>query len=256
MPPAAPPQPRRFDVVLFDLGSTLMYFDGQWADISPLADEALYHALLEAGLSLERGRFLQDFSSRMRQYISERDTEFIEYTTAYVLRSLLSEYGYHDLPDSLVLPALKERYAITQAHWKAEADAGPTLEALQGRGLRMGLISNASDDTDVQTLVDKTGLRDYFEAIITSASLGIRKPNPRIFEIMLERLDIPANRAVMVGDSLGADILGARNAGIYSVWITRRADTPANRSHVETVFPDARIHSLAELLPIVDMENG
>ena len=51
----------------------------------------------------------------------------------------------------------------------------------------------------------------------------------------------------MVGDKLGADILGARNAGIYSIWMTRRADIPANRDHEDTIKPDVSINSLQEL---------
>jgi putative hydrolase of the HAD superfamily len=123
---------------------------------------------------------------------------------------------------------------------------------LNAQGHRLGLISNAGDDADVQTLIDQSNLRGYFDIILTSAALGIRKPNPRIFQTALDHWGIPASRAAMVGDSLGADILGARNAGIYSVWITRRADTPANRSHEDTIRPDAVITTLAELIPLLE----
>lgn len=253
MPSTIQPPARRFDAVLFDLGSTLIFIDGNQEDIYRLSNVELCTALQNAGMSLDRDRFIEDFSSRMRQYFSERDTEFIEYTTAYILRTLLSEYGFHDLPDSLIIPALKARYAVPQACWKPEPDSVSTLKVLKENGLLLGLISNAGDDADVQVLIDQSGLRPYFDAVVTSASLGIRKPNPRIFQIMLETLEVKADRAVMVGDTLGADILGARNAGIYSVWITRRADTTANRSHVDTIVPDARIHNLSELLEIMDM---
>jgi FMN phosphatase YigB (HAD superfamily) len=51
----------------------------------------------------------------------------------------------------------------------------------------------------------------------------------------------------MVGDTLGADILGARNSGIFSIWIRRRANTPGNRAHVDNILPDAQIDTLSEL---------
>lgn len=243
---------RRFEAVLFDLGSTLIYFDGAHEQAYAKSNEALWEALKSAGLELNREQFLEDFTSRMRQYFAEREMEFIEYTTAYILRTLLGEYGFHDLPDSLIQPALNARYAVSQAYWKREIDTLPTLEELRCRGYRMGMISNAGDDTDVQTLIDLAEIRPYFEAIITSASLGIRKPNPLIFKIMLDKMGLPAEKAVMVGDTLGADILGARNAGIFSVWITRRADTAANRSHVDTIAPDLKISTLAELLDLLE----
>jgi HAD superfamily hydrolase (TIGR01662 family) len=138
-------------------------------------------------------------------------------------------------------------YTVSQAHWLPETDAHATLQTLREQGYRLGLISNAGDDADVQTLVDKAGLRSYFDTILTSAAMGIRKPNPRIFLAALEHWGYRPSQAAMVGDSLGADILGARNAGLFSVWITRRAETAANHAHGDTIQPDAMISTLSEL---------
>jgi FMN phosphatase YigB (HAD superfamily) len=60
----------------------------------------------------------------------------------------------------------------------------------------------------------------------------------------------------MVGDTLGADILGAYNAGIYSIWITRHAESPANRAHADTIQPDAKIESLEDLYPLLACLSG
>jgi FMN phosphatase YigB (HAD superfamily) len=87
---------------------------------------------------------------------------------------------------------------------------------------------------------------------VSSARVGIRKPNPRIFNLALEALGIPPEKAAMVGDTLGADILGARNAGLMGIWITRRADSAANRAHAETIRPDAIIATLQELPGLLD----
>jgi putative hydrolase of the HAD superfamily len=95
--------------------------------------------------------------------------------------------------------------------------------------------------------VDNAGIRGYFDFVLSSAACGIRKPNPSIFEVGLEHWRLVPSEAVMVGDTLGADILGARNAGIYSIWITRRADRPSNRDHAGTILPDDQIETLAEL---------
>jgi HAD superfamily hydrolase (TIGR01662 family) len=121
------------------------------------------------------------------------------------------------------------------------------LGALRKAGYRLGMISNASDDADVQALIDKAGVRPYFEVILTSAAVGIRKPNPRIFHMALERLGTSPGKTAMVGDTLGADILGANNAGMFSIWITRRADVPDNRAHLDTIRPDAVIDTLSDL---------
>jgi len=239
------------NTVLFDLGSTLIYFDGDWEQLHPQRDSALMSRLHAAGIHPPQEAFLAQFNAMLRSYYTERETEFIEQTTAYLLRLALEEWDYTDVPDEAIHDTLAGMYAISQAHWKAEADVHVTLESLKAQGYRLGLVSNAGDDADVQTLIDRSNLRGYFDIILTSAALGIRKPNPRIFQTALDYWGIPASQAAMVGDSLGADILGARNAGLYSVWITRRADTPANRSHEDTIRPDAVINSLSELIPLV-----
>jgi FMN phosphatase YigB (HAD superfamily) len=238
---------RPFDAILFDLGGTLIYFDGQWPEIAKQADAEMLRQLQAAGLNLDAQAFLSQFNAQLGVYYTERDTEFIEYTTHYILCTLLAEFGYPELPDSVLRPALEARYAVSRTHWHPEVDAQPTLELLRNLGYRFGIISNAGDDTDVQTLVDKAQLRLYLDFVLTSAALGVRKPNPRIFLAALDHWGIPPVRAAMVGDTLGADILGAINAGIFSIWITRRAEKTANRSHEDTIHPDATITALSEL---------
>jgi putative hydrolase of the HAD superfamily len=244
------------NTVLFDLGGTLMYFDGDWPEVFLQADTALMDRLEEAGLQLNRQAFRDDFRARLNAYYAERESEFIEYTTAFVLKEALASWGYLGVPDAMVRPALDAMYRVSQIHWQPEPDALPALQALRERGVRLGLISNAGDDADVQTLVDKGTLRPLFDVILTSASLGIRKPNPRIFDIALKRLGTEPSLAVMIGDTLGADILGAKNAGIRNIWIRRRADTPANRAHMDTIIPDRTVETLAEVPHLIDRLSG
>lgn len=243
---------RPFDAIIFDLGSTLIYFDGEWSEIMYQASQALYRQLDQAGLELDQKPFLREFHKAVDAYYQERESEFIEHTTHFILRNLLTEWGYPEVPDQILRQALKAMYAVSQAHWQPEPDAVPTLAALRKRDYRLGLISNAADDTDVQTLVDKAGVRTFFDKILTSAGEGIRKPNPRIFQKLLNFWDIPPERVAMVGDTLGADILGAKNAGIFSIWITRRAGTPANNAHSDTIQPDAIIARLNELPDLLE----
>lgn len=237
----------KIKAVLFDLGGTLIYFDGAWPDVLQSANQELVAHLQEQGLQLDGESFTAEFRRRLEEYYSQRESEFIEYTTARILRTLLTDLGYRDISPELLRPALKRLYAVSQAHWKTEKETVLVLQSLQAAGYKMAIISNASDDDDVQTLVDNAGIRSYFDFVLSSAACGIRKPNPRIFELALERWGVDAKQAAMVGDTLGADILGARNAGLHSVWITRRADKAGNRDHADTIQPDATIFTLAEL---------
>jgi len=240
-----------FDALLFDLGNTLIYFDGDRPLVFAQADAELLHHLKLAGLNLEEEAFLEDFRNRLSDYFTERESAFVEYTTGHILRTLLADWGYAQVPAGLIRTVLRAMYAVSEAHWHLEVDTIPTLSILRREGYRLGVISNASDDDNVQALVDKAGIRLYFDFIMTSASVGIRKPNPRIFSLALENWDFPPGRVAMIGDTLGADILGAKNAGLFSIWITRRANVPANRAHADTLRSDAVISSLSELLELL-----
>ena len=238
---------KKFEAIFFDLGGTLIFFEGDWPDVFANAIETLTNQLSDSGLDIDFNSFMDDFLSRLNEYFEQRESEFIEHTTAYLLQTTLSDWGYPEVPTSFIDTALQAMYKVSQAHWYPEQDTHETLSTLQEQGYRLAIISNAADNNDVQTLVDNTNIRPYFDLILSSAAIGIRKPNPRIFEIALEKMGILNSQAAMVGDTLGADILGAQNAGIYSIWITRRADTPANQAHADTITADMNIATLMEL---------
>ena len=241
------PVHRHFEAIIFDLGGTLIYFEGSWPEVMAEAGMELHRSLSEAGLDLDQDAFMQEFHTQLETYYVERESDYREYTTLYVVQKVLQVWGYSDVEESVIRGGLQAMYAVTEGHWHVEQDAALTLETLGEKGYRLGLISNAGDDADVQTLVDNANLRDYFDLIITSAAEGIRKPSAHIFHKMLNYWGIEPAQAAMVGDTLSADILGARKAGLYSIWITRRADTPANQALAAEIIPDVTIATLSEL---------
>ncbi len=246
------PSLKSIRVVLFDLGHTLLYFDGDWPQVFLQAQEQVWHILSQAGVSLPREPFLAQFRQRLEAYYRERETEFIEHTTAYVLRTLLMESGQVDLPEETLQAALTSMYATTQAHWRLIPEVHNTLQTLRERGYRLGVVSNAAHDDDVQTLVTQHHLRPFFDLVLTSAAAGVRKPNPYIFHLALRHWDgVAPQQAVIVGDTLGADILGGQHAGLHTVWVTAYANTPANRAHQDTIVPEYRIERLSALLEIL-----
>jgi HAD superfamily hydrolase (TIGR01662 family) len=170
------------------------------------------------------------------------------------LQELLQQKGLPDIPAAVVRTALDAMYSITQQNWYLETDTLPTLKTLQGLGYRLGMISNTSDDKNVQQLVDRWELRPFFETIITSAGCGIRKPDERIFQLALDHFGVPAEQIAMVGDSLEADIQGANLVGMYSIWITRRVDLPEEGEL--TIQPQAALPKL-DLIPalLADIAN-
>ena len=246
----------RLRVVLFDLGGTLIYFTSDWNPKTIEAAHFLHNYLVTLGYRLDPATFPDYFRRAIEANYARRNDELIERPTAETLRQTLSVYGYPDVPGEHITDGLRRMYSLTQAYWYGEQDAIPMLETLHAQGYRIGLVSNAGDDEDVQTLIDNAGLRPYFEYIITSAAAGIRKPHPRIFRGALDFFGAQPEEAVMVGDFLDADILGANNLGMGSVWIKRRAAP----SHVEkfrpAITPQATIETLSELPDLLQGWNG
>jgi len=235
---------------MFDFGGTLMYGQKAWEPIINKADETLTKFLCSAGLELNLNTFPSEFRRRLNEYFKQREKDLLEATYTSVLRQLLIEKGYDDVSSELIRAALDALFSITQTNWILEEDARPTLDALQNNGYRLGLISNAGDDQDVQQLARGFGIDSYFDFILTSAACSYRKPHPRIFEIALANRYLLPTEAVMVGDNLTADIKGAQETGIYGIWINRRVARESESQ--EPVKPDASIASLAELPKVLD----
>lgn len=103
--------------------------------------------------------------------------------------------------------------------WTTYPDVVPGLARLRALGLTLGMISNW--DTRLPDICHGLGLSDYFDFVISSANVGLHKPNPRIFEMALGRAGVKAAEACHVGDHYYADVLGARSAGLEPVLINR-----------------------------------
>lgn len=196
--------------VLFDLHSTLV----DQGD----ADEWLDHALAGCPhpLSAAERMSLVSFLDRIWENARVHDPESLRDLSATahreVFHRLLAEGPGIDpsLGDAL--------YACVTATWHGYADAVPTLAALHGAGIRIGILSNVG--VDVRDVLDREGFMPYADAVVLSCEVGSVKPEPEIFEAALVALDLPAHEVVMVGDSPKDDV-GAATIGIRTLILPR-----------------------------------
>ncbi len=236
--------------VIFDLGGTLMHERDATQPVSARGDEALTLYLREQGLELNLTTFPLEFRRRLGEYFKQREKDLLETTYSFVLRDVLNDKGYGDVSDQVIRDALDRLFAVTQLNWVLEEDALPTLRRIEQDGYRMGLISNAGDDRDVQQLLHKFGIGRFFDFALTSAACSYRKPHPRIFELALSNWYFVPSEAVMIGDNLDADIRGAKNAGLAAIWIKRRAES--QKANPPQVTPDAVVSALTEIPSSLD----
>src|SRR5512135_790388 len=121
----------RFPYVLFDLGSTLIYFEGDWPGVMDAALREATQYLRSLGYALDEKAFPEAYYALMQEYYQKRDDEFVEYTADYILQEALRAHSYPRPPEEHLHRALKVMYAVTQSHWHVEPDAAPMLETLR-----------------------------------------------------------------------------------------------------------------------------
>lgn len=127
-------------------------------------------------------------------------------------------------------------------------DTYTVLDKLHGN-FQLLLLTNGSPDLQQTKLGMTPELTSYFDHIVVSGAFGKGKPDPAIFEHALGQLAVQKDEALMVGDNLMTDILGASRLGIDSVWINR------HQKKRNEVTPTYEIAGLEELLPIIEKIN-
>jgi HAD superfamily hydrolase (TIGR01549 family) len=117
-----------------------------------------------------------------------------------------------------IFEALRVRITVSRLVFE---DVFPTMAELGRRGFQLGIVTNRQyGGQPFAEDLRELGFLDYFapRAIAVSADLGIRKPTPEIFLHALNSLGVPPEEAAMVGDSLRADVAGAKQLGILAIW--------------------------------------
>jgi HAD superfamily hydrolase (TIGR01549 family) len=132
-------------------------------------------------------------------------------------------------------------------------DTLETLQWLAERGFRLGSVTNRGygGPRFWEELRD-LGLAELFEVVAVSCDIGYMKPHPRIFEYALEAMSLAPEETAMVGDSLRADVEGARAQGMMTIWRRPPLDEPVEAAsdppEVEgNVRPDYTVDSIGEI---------
>ena len=129
--------------------------------------------------------------------------------------------------------SLTERFALTGAvasrvdRWQTEFPARyrcapgvlPAMRTAREQGWRLGVVTNGDAQVQ-QRKLRAAGLLEHLDAVCISGAESIRKPDPRLFALAAERAGAPLSGGWMIGDNPTADIRGARDAGLSTVWIS------------------------------------
>jgi len=208
--------------VLFDWGDTLMRWEWQ-----PELLDAGHAAGLRAIGREPAPSVTQRFRDAYLPLLWAPGTlEEVEYPA--LVRELLREEGI-EVGEGELAQFLEAEHAAWQPARQLAATTHALLESLRDRGLRLGLVSNALDPPELlHRDLQQLGVAERLDVAVFSSEVGWRKPHPAIFERALAELDVAAERALFVGDTIATDIAGAAGLGMHTcqaVWF--RADEDA-----------------------------
>lgn len=228
--------------IIFDYGGTIDTRGVHWSEV-------IWDAYQKAQVLITKEQFRDAYVFAERELARTRH--------------ILPEHDFHDLllikmrielqylaasqfiPSELIDPKSREiaKYCYEAARQCVD-EAKPVLKALY-KEYPMVLVSNFYGN--VEAVLKDFGIRQYFQKIIESAVVGIRKPDPRIFELGCEALGISPDHTLVVGDSYKKDIQPAESIGCQVLWLKGKGWTAAE---------DAQLHpniiaSLSDILALM-----
>ena len=226
--------------VLFDMFDTLMMIRKNHEFYSPSLMR-MYRYLNKNGVNVS-------FETFQKAYIKARDDLYVKadvnleepHFNVRVSETLKSSGYNYDVSSPIVAAATAEFCEEFMTFVYLDENTEKLLRFLHGK-YKIGIISNFAIPECVDKLLKIHGLDKLFDSIVVSGAVNKRKPSPEVFERTLETLGVSASETVFVGDTLDADIEGAKAVGMKAIYIERRTEK------VEEVSPDHTIKSLSEL---------
>ena len=200
--------------IFFDVDFTLIYPKSTF-DVGGYQSFGARHGL---SVSLDPERFTAAIATASTEL--DRGDDLVHRSEPFVrfARRVLEEMGGQGPGLDTCAREIYEEWAECR-HFSLYDDVKSVLSELHERGLRLGLISNTH--RSLELFQRHFGLDFLFSSVISSRVHGYMKPHPSIFRAALHRIGATADEALMVGDSMKHDVLGARQVGMGAVLLAR-----------------------------------
>ena len=215
---------RNYDAVFFDAANTLLYpypsVGAVYAGVAARYGVATTADAVQAAFRRSWGE-AQSTTGPVRYGVTEPDGRRFWHALVHATFSQIA------VPEDFET-FFEELYQLFSEPdvWRLYPECLPVLRTLGRRGYVVGVISNW--DNRLQNLLHGLGLMSCLQHVSISAVIGWEKPHGRIFAHALEAVGVAPARAVHVGDSLHADVEGARQAGMQPLWLRRNGEPRGN----------------------------
>jgi len=251
---------KRLRGVIFDYGNTLVRLDPSVRSArTDYADVVARPGAARLGAHLERSgvpgaastpAFVERFLDiRERNRLLAESTGF-EIPALDSLRETLVALGLAAGEDADLERALEEFFLAEVELMRPMPGAGELLELLRERGIRLAMLSNATSGRTIEDVIRRMGWSGWFDPLVVSADIGVRKPRAEAFRAVLGRLSLEPGEIAMVGDSLYHDIEGAQALGLVTFHVTAIPNS-FDAKAAGSVRPSHSVSSLQELIPLL-----
>ena len=203
--------------IFFDLYGTLLVYENMDAAWSDWLSE--FHEQLSAyGLTLS----VESFAKSCDQFFGKSEPTPRQHNMTVFeqrIQNLCSDL-HLNLTSEDITEIANKIASVWQKHIPLDAEALHVLQTLH-RSKKLALISNFDHPPHVHSVLSELGLTHFFDSVVISAEVGVKKPDPRIFDSALEQTGMKPKEVVYVGDTED-DTVAARAAGIVPILIQRK----------------------------------
>ena len=235
---------KEIEAVLFDLGDTIVHFETSKArGFLEAGTRPAYNRLIEWGFAPPR--FPAYLRSVKRRFIASIVWSRIVRREAQLFNAFAKMHSAMGMKlrdeqmDELIflcIPTIRQFFEI-------DHDAVGVAQRLEAAGFKLGLVSNTLfPAAAIDDVLRAEGLLEPFPIRVYSSDVGYMKPHPRIYETALERIGVPANRTVFIGDRIDNDVRGPARVGMKTMLMIRNGHMPRGRGK-----PDYVIRRLTEV---------
>ena len=173
---------------------------------------------------------VQSSSNARTQWLAAEEVQFERWRSGRIsfqeqrrerLRTVLPQVGMQAPTVEAELDKLFGRHLDAyRGSWRPFADSADVLADLRSQGLKIGLLTNGTQEQQLDKL-RSIGLLDAFDVVCTSERIGAPKPDPNAFLTLADELGVAASSCLFVGDNPDHDIAGAAAVGMHALLVDR-----------------------------------
>lgn len=213
---------------LFDLDETLLDRSGSLKDFATWQATGMLRSTVH-----DKAVFVKRFIELDQKGMVWKDE---------VYKTLVDEFNITEWSVDELLNA----YLLTFcAFCKPRRGAVTAINTFRDNGFKIGLVSNGKSPFQERNF-QALGIHKLFDCVVVSEAVGFRKPDKEIFELACRMANANINSSVFIGDNPVADIKGAKNAGMNTIYV------PIEREHEPCKYADSTLYDLSEVIDYIN----